>query len=444
MRSRAPALLLILISPLAACAASRSHTLLAELDALGPAPTAGSEQPPDPSTPLGLPELLVSASLHNPELRAAWHEARAASLEVPVAARLPEPTLTYGVFLRSVETRVGPQIQRLGVMQGFPWPAAQGRATTAAAARADVARRRFEAMRHRVRAELRRPWAELAAVEGTREVLRTVDALLERAAASARARVSAGMAGVDDLARLMLRRTELRDKEATLGERALTLAARIRALAGVAPDVPLALAAMEELPAALPTEAALRPKLAQNPELGVAAAAVGAAQASVEQVASRRWPSFTLGADWTVVGEARMPGVADSGKDAVMVSAGIRVPLWTRSYGAEAEAARARVQAAEARRDQALSNAQAELARVVASFAGASRRAALNQEQLIPSAHAALNAALASYEAGRGALSAVTELEEMLLRYRVEWLQAQAERVRAVADLEALVGEEVR
>ena len=34
----------------------------------------------------------------------------------------PELVLTYGGFIRSVETRVGPQRHRLGAMQWFPWP----------------------------------------------------------------------------------------------------------------------------------------------------------------------------------------------------------------------------------------------------------------------------------------------------------------------------------
>ncbi|MEZ4265141.1 MAG: TolC family protein [Myxococcota bacterium] len=448
----------IIFSLAGGCVSAHERSSRRAFEALGPAPLARQAAPPrdaDREAPVeavaeaetpeiaDLPALLVEAALRSPALRAAWYDAQAADYAIPVSRRLPEPVVTYGVFLRQVETRVGPQSQRLGVMQGFPWPARLGRAAGAAAARAEAARRRFEALRHQVRREIRRPWAELAVLNATAAELRAIDAVLERVQGSARARVAVGMVGADDLARITLRRAELREREASLADRAAALAALVRSAAGLGPDTKLPEPSLEPVPAALAPMATLRCALEANPEIAAAVAEIEVASAEVSVAGSRRWPEFSLGADWTVVGEARMPGVMDSGKDVVMVSAGIRVPLWSRSYSAEEDAAQARVESARARRDGVLQRAEAELARIVAGHTGATRRVALYESELLPTAHAALNAAMVGYEAGRTSLNSVADLEESVLRYRLALLEARAEQVFAVVDLERLLGTEV-
>lgn len=450
--ARAAAALPIVFLFATSCVSAPERASRRAFDALGSAPLAAAPRAPEaaltddapPPEIADLPELLVQAGLHSPALRAAWYDAQAADYAIPVARRLPEPTVTYGVLLRHAETRVSAPTQRLGVMQGFPWPTRLRRAVDAASERAKAARRRFEALRHQVRSEIRRPWVELAVLDATRGELRAIDAVLQRVQGSARARVAVGMVGADDLARITLRRAELREREAGLKDRAATLRAVVRAAAGLGPEVELGAASLEAVPQNLPATESLRRALPENPEISSALADIDVASAEVAVARSHRLPQFALGADWTLVSEAPMPGVADPGREVVMLTATISVPLWSRSYAAEADAARARVEAARSRREVLLQRAEAELARIVASHAGATRRVALYDGELIPTAMAALNAAMAGYEAGRTSLNSVADLEEAALRYRLAALEARAEQVRAVVDLEQLLGTEVR
>jgi cobalt-zinc-cadmium efflux system outer membrane protein len=438
-RLRASCVLPIVFSLGAGCVSGHERSSRRAFEALGPAPLAPSALPvAEPETPeiADLSGLLVEAALHSPVLRAAWYDAQAADYAVPVARRLPEPMVTYSVFLTQVESR-------LGVMQGFPWPTRLSREVGAAAARAKAARRRFESLHHQVRSEIRRPWAELAVVEATAVELRAIDAVLERVQGSARARVAVGAVGADDLARITLRRAELREQEAALGDRAAALRAMVRAAVGVGPEVSLPPSSLEAVAKVLPAAASLRAAIPENPEIVAALADIEVAGADVAVAGAQRWPEFALGADWMVVGGAGMSGAADSVNHAVMLTAAIRVPLWSRSYAAEEHAAQARVAAARARRDSVLQRAEAELARIVAGHRGATRRVALYELELLPTAQAALNAAMAGYEAGRTSLNSVADLEESVLRYRLALLEARAEQVVAVVELERLLGTEV-
>src|SRR5690606_13255743 len=79
---------------------------------------------------------LIHALRQHPELRAAYEAWRAQALRIEPARRWPEPMLSYGYFVRSVETRVGPRRPRVGVRQEIPWPATLEAGAEAAAAMA--------------------------------------------------------------------------------------------------------------------------------------------------------------------------------------------------------------------------------------------------------------------------------------------------------------------
>ena len=60
---------------------------------------------------------LAFALARSPELRASFERWRAATMRISRARRIPEPVIKYSYFVRSVETRVGPQNHKLSLMQ---------------------------------------------------------------------------------------------------------------------------------------------------------------------------------------------------------------------------------------------------------------------------------------------------------------------------------------
>ena len=67
-----------------------------------------------------LEDYLAYAALSNPQLKAAFMEWKAAMYKIPQAGSLPDPRFNYAYFIREVETRVGPQEQKIGFSQMFP------------------------------------------------------------------------------------------------------------------------------------------------------------------------------------------------------------------------------------------------------------------------------------------------------------------------------------
>jgi outer membrane protein TolC len=155
------------------------------------------------------------------------------------------------------------------------------------------------------------------------------------------------------------------------------------------------------------------------------------------------YPSFAIGADYILTGEARMPGVADSGKDAVLVGATIRVPLWQGNYSEDEAAARAQAgaerQMARSQENEARANLEMTLSRV----RDAARRVRIYRDTLLPQADSAYQSVLGTYTTGRGSVAEVLLAQRDLLELRIEIEQARADHARAYAALEQITGRHV-
>src|SRR5690554_4183235 len=122
----------------------RIRILISAVVVVGTMPLHAAD-PLDPNLPVTLTDYVRVAMAKNAGLQSRFSEYKAALAQVPQARALDDPMFTYGYFIQEVETRVGPQKHRLGLMQRFPWFGKIEARTDAAAAAARAAGRRFEA-----------------------------------------------------------------------------------------------------------------------------------------------------------------------------------------------------------------------------------------------------------------------------------------------------------
>jgi outer membrane protein TolC len=74
-----------------------------------------------PGSAQTLEEYFQIAAENNPGLEAKYKAFEAALERIPQANSLQDPTFSFGYFISSVETRVGPQRARFSLTQMFPW-----------------------------------------------------------------------------------------------------------------------------------------------------------------------------------------------------------------------------------------------------------------------------------------------------------------------------------
>lgn len=419
--------------------AEREYAFSPETEA---ASSAGRE--PASSVEAGLSGYLRLALENNPDVRAGFERWQASVHRISRARRLPEPTIGFGYFVQSVETRVGPQQARLSLHQAFPWPTRLSAGADAASAQARAMQRRFEAQALSVAQRVEAAYWNLWQIRTTRSIHHEHLNVIRGLSESVRARMSTGVATLADLQQIDLAAARIADNIRGMDEAERGAKALLRAAIGVAadypiptPDEPLETGMPADSPEVLSASAQAHPMI---DSLGLLAEA---SEATARAEGAERFPVFTVGADWIITGDAAVPGVEGSGQDAIIVGAGARVPLWQGSYSDSIEAAEAESRAHRADQRSLVDRARAELASTLAKLRDATRRVDLYRVTLVPQAQTAYESVLGSYTVGRGTVAQALLSQRDLLELRIELERSRADHARTWARLEELVGHEL-
>ncbi|MCP4604696.1 MAG: TolC family protein [Proteobacteria bacterium] len=395
----------------------------------------------------GINGYVAYALRHNPGLRASFELWRSAVYEISGARKLPEPTISYGAFLLNVETKVGPQRHRLGLRQSFPWPTKLSAGADAASARARAAQRRFEAEILAVRARVATAYWTLWRIRKTIEIQKELLEVTRLSSKTVQSRVVLGTASLADQQQVDLFIARLDDAIATLMQNEKTASARLVATIGAPAGIRTPTVEVGPIPA-LPskTDDELREAARQHPFIKAFEMDAKSSDLKATSRNAARYPNFTLGLDWIEVGDSDMPPEtrpADSGRDALMFSVGVTLPLWRGTYRDGVEASRAAAAAMRSRGRAALNQNHAELEAALGLVRDSHRRVALHKGTLIPQAQTAYNSVIGAYTTGRSTVGSMLMIERNLLELKIGLINAQTDCAMGWAALEAKVGRTV-
>jgi outer membrane protein TolC len=406
---------------------------------------AGKDELPKLDEKSGLPELLAYAALRSPGLEAAFLEWRAALERVPVAGALPDPRLAFGWYILEVETRVGPQRAKLGLVQPVPGPGKLAAKSEVALREAEAAEARYDAAKldlfNRVEGAYWEHWYLAKATVIADENLQ----LLARLEAVVRRKYTTGAAESSALTRIQVELGKLEDRLTELRDLRAPSAARLNAALGRGsgarlpwpPPEPVARAG--EMPAFDALDERMR---SRSPELAKASLAVSKAEAVVTLAERSGRPDFAFGLDYVFTGDAPT-GVPDSGADALMIGVSTSLPLARGKYRAAREAAETARDAAAKVSEQTTHDLESELRMALFGYRDASRKIDLYRTALVPKARQALEVVLGSFEADRSTYLDLIDAQRTLLEFDLSLARARADRGKSLSRLNALVGEDV-
>lgn len=382
------------------------------------------------------------AASHNPHLRAT-HEQWAAALHgIDQTKRLPEPMLSYTVFVRRIETRVGPQRHRAGFTQRFPWPTQITEATRSASLMAQANGRALEAQALTITRQVASAYWDLWLVERERSVLTQQGELLSTIASAAETRIEIGKATLADLTHTHLMMARLDDQVAALEERRQQLAAGMRADLDLSGDVALPIATTSPDIALPVVDEELERAVLDNPRGEELTLAAEARRHAADSAFAEGLPGFSIGADYIEIGDAVMPS-PDSGRDAVSISAAVNIPIWRHAYDGKQQRLLAEGRALDARRVALERDALASLEQTVSALRDSFRRVKLYRTTLIPQAETVYESALGGYLTGEGGFSDTLLAQRSLLDLQLLLFRTEAEHAKTWARLEELAGRNV-
>ncbi len=371
--------------------------------------------------------------------------ARAAHDAVLAAAAgagwLPDPTLSYGHYFEEVETRVGPQTHRVGVRQRLPWFGKLFLAKDAARERAAGASERLRATRLTVAAGVTRAFADYAYLAEALRVTEERHVLLASLEGVTRTRYSTGEASYGDLMKAQISVARAEDSLASLRARRDPASARLAAAVGLSDGVLLPWP--EGIPDAVVrgTSAAMESFEEHGPDIRALGHDVEAARYDRRLAGQTFLPDLTVGVDYIATDDAGMP-VGESGKDPLIGTASVSIPLWFGKHTAAVRQAEATLRATEHRVEQRTHDLRAEVRRSVFELEDIERRVVLYRDRLIPAAVQSVGASDASYRAGAADFDALVAAHEVALEFQLMLARARADLLVNAAELARLTGDD--
>jgi len=397
-----------------------------------------------PSAPRTVEDYLRIAALGNAGLKAAFEEWKAALHEIPQAKVLPDPRFTYGYFIEEVETRVGPQRQRFGITQVFPWFGTLTARTDVAAAAAQSAQKRYEAKKLRLFHDVKDGFYEYVYLAGAIEIARESLGLVRHFEEVARTKYITSEASHPDVIRAQMELAVLEDKLVALEAMRGPIVARLNAALNRPAGSPLPWPDRGSYEAPTVERRQILAILErQNPQLQAMDFDLASARSRVALAKKKFYPDLAVGIDWIDTDDAAAAGVRDSGKDPVILMFSMNLPIWRKSYGAAELQARARARRLAHQKDDLANDLVARAERILYDFEDSGRKIRLYGGTLVPKAEELLGASEAAYTAGTVDFLALLDAEQTLLRFRLQNERALADREQKLAELEMLIGTEL-
>jgi outer membrane protein TolC len=391
------------------------------------------------SDTLRLYDALALARSANPTLHAARLRADAAAQRIPQAGAWTNPQLGVGLMNRPLDgfgTDERMTMNVIEVTQRVPWPGKLAFGSERAERMAEADSLDAEEADRQIAARVQAAYYQLAFVDRAVIVMRDTRSLLRNFLEVSSTRYAVGEGLQQDVLQAQISVAQMTEEITVMEQRRIAVSARLNALLGRYPTVPIVAVELPPITDTLPVVTTLMVEAeAARPALGAARARIEAAGAGYRAARRTLYPDFLVR-----VAYGQRPQYADM----MTFTVGVSVPLFAGSRDGPLREEHLAMQAVEEARQRDLYNET--FARVTELRAEAERARSLSSlyaNAVLPQARAAVESALSSYRVGSVDYMTLVQNQMTVNRYEIESIRLLTDYHRATAELGALVGHEL-
>jgi outer membrane protein TolC len=150
-------------------------------------------------------------------------------------------------------------------------------------------------------------------------------------------------------------------------------------------------------------------------------------------------PSFTVGLNYTFIGQREGYTGSDNGRDAFLPTIGVKIPLYRKNYDAMVKEKEISKESVKLKKEDKTNALQTGLERGFRDYNDGVRRIALYIE-LSDHARQAMDILIAEYTSANTNFEEIIRMDRKLLKYKLELEKARADQNTAVAYINYLMG----
>jgi outer membrane protein TolC len=379
----------------------------------------------------------------NLRIQAAKKEWEAALQKIPQVKALPDPVLSYAHFGQSIETRLGPQRNKISVSQQIPFFGKLGIKGEIAEKSAGIFEQQYRKVKADVVLKVKEAYFSLFLIDRSIRISQEEKAVFLRISKIATKKYETGQAGQQDILKAQLEISKVTEKLLSLHQVRKAVVAQLNSLLNREADTPIGEADEFTVPEVEVGLDQLMGWASQNrPELKKAQSIIQTNRESLKLAKKDYYPDFRVMLDYIDIGAGTTVHPED-GRNSWMASIGINIPIWQKKRrAAEAEAV-IRIKASEHAYKNLTNETLSQINSLYFEVATAREQIELYEYSLLPQAEQALKASEVGYLAGNADFLALLDSERMILMIKNGYFKILAELGKSLARLERLVGKDL-
>jgi outer membrane protein, heavy metal efflux system len=392
-------------------------------------------------------DLYIQQALErNPAVRQAFSRYQAAKQKMPQVSALPDPVLSITQYLRSPETRVGPQTTMFSLAQKFPWFGKLSDREKIAAKEAAVVREQYEAQQAEMARQVKTAYYSLAYLDRAVAITEEDLSLLGHYETLAQARYTQGVGLQQGVVKLQAEITRDKNRLSELSIQRVRVESALNRLMDRPAKSPIGRIGLDERPTVeIDYEKLFGVGRTHRPEVIGALLRVEKDEKRIQLAKRSYWPDFTLGASFVNVLGRRDPlGSANppdqNGKNVWAITGSVNIPIQRRKYDAAVlEATEEKIASQEGYRD-VVNSIESAVRSVGFEIETTETQIALFEDTLLPQAEQALRSSEAAYSTGTLGVLDLLDSERVLLNVRLGLAQLNTDYMKSLADMERAIG----
>jgi len=385
----------------------------------------------DSGSELNLDSLLDYALENSHELKSIHARWQAAVNQAPQVASLPDPQLTYGYFIESVQTKTGAQDQKIGISQKVPWFGKLSLKEEMALKQAEAVAQEYDAAVRGLVSKVKKSYYEYTWLYDAIQINREHINLLRVVESVASIRFKSSKISQSTLIQIQVEQGKIEDRVKELESLKTPLSNSIYAALGSEPGQLLSRPAVERKALIDLNLDELQLQMTQaNPELKRITALKEKQALAVRLADKNYYPDLTFGLSYIDI---------DGGNDPTLALVSINLPIWRKSLdAAKREAVNRRRSVSESLIDTRL-ELFAKLDLLIYYYQNALRKNKLYKNTLIPKAQQSIDLAVTGFETGSVSFADLLNAERTLLEFQLDAKRHAADASQRLAEIHALV-----
>jgi len=409
--------------------------------ALASCAAASADEPP-----LSLAQAVEHALAGNPGIAEVKARAEAMAAIPSQQGALPDPSLNVDMLnlpTRNFSLRQEDMTMlEIGLSQRVPFPGKLALQERAAEQEALAAADSVEVARLRLARDVKQAWWRLFYYDRALNVAAEAGQFFRQLVDIAQAKYQVGQGAQQDVLMAQLEWSKLKDETLELTGMRHGESALLNALMASPSASPVRLPAEAEFKLPALDDTGLQEKaLRVNPLFAQHGKMLAAAQTKVDLAQKDYYPDFTLGAGYAVRQDTPA-GLARS--DFLSIRLGVTLPIYAGQKQAKAvDQRRVELLQEQYSLQDEHNKAHAAISTKTAEYQHAKERLALYEHEIIPQARQTVESLLAGYQVSKANFSDLLRAELALFQYQSQYWQSLARTQQTLAELSALVGEDL-